>query len=387
MSGLRIVADQNMRGVEAAFGPLGDIEFHDGRRLVGADIASADVLLVRSVTEVNRDLLHASPVRFVGSATSGTDHIDHNYLRQQKIAFAHAPGANANAVVEYVLSAIASVGCTLEHVMGGGRVGVVGFGNVGSLLCSTLSAMGIDHLVYDPWLDAAALPEPATLEQVLACDVICLHAELTRQQPWPSYHLVNSQSLACIRPDAVLINACRGAVVHGAALLQHLGDSAAPSVVLDVWEGEPAISSQLLEKVTLGTPHIAGYSLDSKLLATWMLAAALTSEFDLEPAQQGMTGPDLPILVPPAALGGAELLRWLLLQRCDIRVDDKQLRRATLGLSGAEAASGFDRLRRQYRERRELRGSEVSMEECDDADLAVLRALGCQVHVARGRDS
>lgn len=379
MAGLRILADQNIPAAAELFGAWGTVRTAAGRELGPADVADADVLLVRSVTAVNEQLLAGSAVRFVGSATAGLDHVDTDYLAAAGVSFAAAPGANANAVVEYVLAAIAAVGDSLERLLAGGRVGVVGYGHVGRLLVQRLQALGIASLQYDPWLEPGMLPQPAELEAVLACEVVTLHTSLTHRQPWPSHHLLGAAELARLTPASLLINAGRGPVIDNTALLACLDREQAPRCVLDVWETEPWVPPELLAQVTYGTPHIAGYSHDAKLAATRGLARALATAFDLalpEKAVVEESGPPLPV---PAALAGVDLLRYLLQLRYDLAADDRRLRETLRGLPTAEAGHGFDRLRRDYPMRRELAGSTVVLANGEQAPLA--RALGCQVEL------
>ncbi|MBA6412394.1 4-phosphoerythronate dehydrogenase [Parahaliea sp. F7430] len=371
MSALQIVADRNMRGLESIFSAYGHIHSVEGRQLSASDLQDADVLLVRSVTEVNEQLIAGSKLRFVGTATSGLEHIDQNYLKQQGIVFAHAQGSNANSVVEYVLSAIAASGDYLDCLLQGASLGIVGHGHVGSALANCARALGIKVRVFDPWLDD--VEDASSLEQVLDCKVISLHAELTRRSPWPSFHLLDQDRLAQIAPDALLINASRGGVIDNHALLQQLLKGQGPQCILDVWEGEPAINADLLAEVSFGTAHIAGYSLDAKLSATRMLAQALAQAFEL-PAPALTAGADAAdILHCPAAASEAEQLRSLLLGRYDISQDDAQLRRVTANADPQAAAQGFDQLRRDYRERRELRHSLVAAEHAPEY---FQRALG-----------
>ena len=373
-----ILADENIPWLEHYLGGCATIRESGGRDIGPGQLRDVDALLVRSVTRVDEQLLRDSPVRFVGSATSGVDHIDRSYLRQRQIHFCYAPASNANSVVEYVLAAIAAVDDKLERLMAGGRVGIIGYGVIGKRLAQRLQDLGIGYCAYDPWLDADKLSHAAPLEAILDCDVVTLHAELTREQPWPSFHLLGTAELCHLRADALLINASRGPVVDNAALLSLMEqEKFRAQVVLDVWEGEPSISEPLLRRVALASPHIAGYSLDGKILATRMLCESLVGHFQL-PALNC----DSPVAdAAPAALAsagsGAALVRCLLQQRYDISVDDALLRGATLGVSPERAAVAFDHLRKTYRERRELYGTRVDGQLTDRRDLSILDALGC----------
>lgn len=377
MSGLAIVADRNIPAVETVFGGLGTVRYVDGRGLSRGDLRGADMLLVRSVTRVNRELLEGSAVRFVGSATAGLDHLDRAYLAEAGIAFASAPGCNANSVVEYVLAAIARVDHMLERLLRGGRVGIVGYGHIGRALAGRLQALGIRHCATDPWLEPGSVVNVATLEEVLGCDVVTLHCGLTDREPWPSRHLLGRRALAQLRGDALLINASRGEVIDTTALTARLGASDGLRLVLDVWEGEPRIDRELLQRTVIGTPHIAGYSLDGKLAATAMLYRAARLALDLPPAGSAPVDPPPPVRFPAGA-GPADALRQLLRQRYDIERDDAGLRAASLAVGADAAAAGFDQLRRDYRPRRELAGSRVQGA-YSPADAALCRGLGCLV--------
>ncbi|MFU8763262.1 MAG: 4-phosphoerythronate dehydrogenase [Haliea sp.] len=376
MSALRILADRNIPGLDDCFGHLGDVRTVEGRGLQAADLRAVDVLLVRSVTRVDEQLLAGSPVRFVGTATAGVDHIDIPWLQHSGIGFAAAPGANANSVVEYVLAAIAAVDDYLERLLAGGRVGIVGYGHIGRLLARRLRALGVGSLHYDPWLDQSALESPVSLAQVLACDVVSLHPSLTTADPWPSRHLLGPEALDSLGADQLLINASRGPVLANDALLARLRQPDAPRCVLDVWEFEPAVPPALLESVQLGTPHIAGYSHDAKLAATAMLAKALRQQLQLGSVDLA-SGGRAPLLELPSELLGSDLLRHLCQLRYDLAADDRRLRAAVLGVAEAEARAAFDQLRKDYPLRRELAGSPVRV--VNERQVPLVEAMGAVV--------
>jgi erythronate-4-phosphate dehydrogenase len=354
---MRLLCDENLVGLDSL--PEGcDLRRVPGRCIDRAMLADVDVLWVRSVTRVDRALLEGTPVRFVGTATAGVDHIDRDYLQRAGIAFAAAPGSNANAVVEYVLAVLASLATPWERLDDGGSLGIVGAGHVGGLLAGVAADLGWDCRICDPRLEQSGAPSPAsgggwsTLDKILRCDVISLHCSLAQAMPWPSHHLLGRRELSGLGADQFLINAARGAVIDNAALLDRLAAGAAPQVVLDVWEQEPSFDTRLLDclSLRLGTPHIAGYSWDAKWAATRALVRAVFGE----------DGSGHPI-VPAAALqipqGKAPLRvvqEWFA-QSLDLGRDDRALR-SLKGLSDSERAAGFDALRRDYPQRRELRG-------------------------------
>ena len=341
---MKIVADENIPDVDAYFAALGDVIRVDGRQLRREQLLSADILLVRSVTSVDESLLADTPVRFVASATIGVDHLDTAYLEQHNIVWANAPGCNANAVVEYVLSACCRIEGLLERLLNGGRVGIVGMGNVGSRLYQRLSALNIDCVAFDPLIDQALYPVMGDIDQVLEADMICLHTPLTTVGDYSTFHLFDEKVLQSLRPNTVLLNAGRGAVIDNAALLALLQKRDDIQVVLDVWEQEPAINRQLLERVSLATPHIAGYSLDGKLAGTAMIYQACCDFLQREARAIGRN--DTPAEIRLQELNNPlKAITALVLGCYDIASDSHALR---------AAPQDFDRMRKNYPVRREF---------------------------------
>jgi|SRR5690554_55905 len=356
---MKLVADENIPLCEAFFGGFGEIVRLPGRQLTPADVRDADALLVRSVTPVNAELLEASRVRFVGTCTIGTDHLQTSWLDKAGIRWANAPGCNANSVVEYVYAALT----TLNKDWRQQTFGIIGCGNVGGLLYQRLRAQGVECRCYDPFLTPADNPHLISLDEVLAADVVCLHTPLTLNGPHPTHHLLNAERLRQLRPGAVLLNAGRGAVIDNQALLAHLEAGADLQVVLDVWEPEPEISLPLLERVALGTPHIAGYSLDGKLAGTAMIYEAFCRHLGQEPRLQlAQLAPS--VADPQRQLEGEhwQALGALIASIYDIRADDKRLRDLSqAAIQGqADLGQGFDHLRKHYPVRREFHNYQLT---------------------------
>ncbi len=356
---MKLVADENIPLCEAFFGDFGDIVRLPGRQMTAAHLADADALLVRSVTRVNAGLLENTPVRFVGTCTIGTDHLDTAWLESAGITWANAPGCNANSVVEYVYAALSALDINWRER----RFGIIGCGNVGGLLHRRLRAQGVDCRCYDPFLSPADNPDLAPLEEVLAADVVCLHTPLTTDGPHPTHHLLDAAHLRLLRPGAVLLNAGRGEVIDNAALLARLREGVDLTAVLDVWEPEPEISLALLDRVALGTPHIAGYSLDGKLKGTAMIYQALCRHLGVTPGLE--LAQVAPAVDDPLRRLGGE--RWsdlgkLIASVYDIRADDRRLRALAAAVRRGEAdfAQGFDKLRKDYPVRREFHNYTVA---------------------------
>lgn len=356
---LTIVADENIPWVEEAFGSLGSVTTCSGRAITQALVQTADVLLVRSVTRVDAALLAGSRVQFVGSATIGTDHIDHAYLADQGIAFAHAPGSNADSVVEYVLSALLHLAVTHNEPLRGKTVGLVGCGNIGGRLAQRLPALGLRVLPNDPPLAAqTGSHDFVELDHVLAeADIISLHVPLTRTGPHATYHLFDEAVLQRLLPNTWLLNTCRGPVVDNAALLHHIKAGRLDATVLDVWETEPDLSMPLLERVDLGTPHIAGYSYDGKVTGTAMLYEALLaylkrpSTWNPETIYAPAPEDQLALEAPSSTLPEHAWLHHLTQQMYPIAEDDQRLRHLFL-LPEAERGAYFTHLRKTYPRRR-----------------------------------
>ena len=356
-----IVADANIPYAEEAFRGIGHVTLLPGQQIGSAEIAGADALLVRSVTRVDGALLRGSPVRFVGSATIGTDHVDRSYLEEHGIAFAHAPGSNAQSVVEYVCAALLAVYTESDTALRDRTVGVVGCGHIGGRLAARLPALGVRVLRCDPPLAEAAEAKGRAhdfvpMETVLAeADVVTLHTPLTRSGPHATVHLIGPNELAAMRSDALLINASRGAVVDNAALREALDTGGIGGAVLDVWENEPTPDEALLRRTEIATPHIAGYSFDGKVQGTAMLYDALTDWLGAPPAWDAdvVLAADglIPLRPPSSDLGETAWLDALARQAYDLRADDARMR-AFLDQPADERGAYFHRLRKTYPKRR-----------------------------------
>ncbi|UST83417.1 4-phosphoerythronate dehydrogenase PdxB [Pseudomonas siliginis] len=374
-----IVADENIPLLDAFFAGFGDIRRVPGRSIDRATVEQADVLLVRSVTNVNRALLEGSKVRFVGTCTIGTDHLDLDYFNEAGICWSSAPGCNARGVVDYVLGSL----MTLAEIEGADLTqrtyGVVGAGEVGGRLIKVLKGLGWNVKVCDPPRQAAEGGDHVSLEQIIEqCDVISLHTPLTRSGNNATWHLFDQQRLQQLKQGAWLINAARGPVVDNAALREVLLEREDLQAVLDVWEKEPEVDPALAELCVLATPHIAGYSLDGKQRGTAQIYQAYCA-FSGQPAAIQLSD-----LLPATWLSEVSLHgdcdpAWALAMLCrgvyDPRRDDADFRRSLVG-NVAEQRSAFDALRKQYPVRREIEGLKVRIEGESPLLRQIVAALG-----------
>lgn len=372
---MRIVADENIPLLDEFFSGFGEIRRLPGRAISAADVGDADLLLVRSVTRVDQALLQGSAVRFVGTCTIGTDHLDLDYFAEAGIAWSSAPGCNARGVVDYVLGSVLSL-AERAGVDPAQRVyGVVGAGQVGGRLIEVLRGLGWQVLVCDPPRQFAEGGDFVSLERIVAeCDVISLHTPIDGG----TRYLFDATRLAALKPGAWLINAARGAVVDNAALRQLLPQRGDLQVVLDVWEGEPQADVELAALCQLATPHIAGYSLDGKLRGTAQIYQSCCRVLGV--AEQVRLEDLLPApWLSEITLDGRADPAWALASLCravyDPRRDDADFRRSLAGDADARRV-GFDRLRKHYPMRREIDGLRVRLEGEAPQLAALVRALG-----------
>ncbi len=369
---MKILVDENMPYAVELFSRLGNVQAVPGRPIPQDALNDADALMVRSVTKVNEALLAGKPVKFVGTATAGTDHVDDAWLQQQGIGFSAAPGCNAIAVVEYVFSSLLILAQRDGFQLRDKTVGIVGVGNVGSRLNARLRALGIRTLLCDPpRADRGDEETFSSLDQLVAeADILTFHTPLNMSGPYSTHHLVDADLLARLPADRILINACRGEVVDNAALLDALNGAKKLTAVLDVWEPEPDLSLALLDKVAIGTAHIAGYSLEGKARGTTQVFEAF-SQFigqpQKVPLEELLPAPEFPVVSFSGELNEARLLRLIHLVY-DVRRDDAPLRRV------AGKVGEFDKLRKFYEERREWSSLKVI---CDNpATVELLNKLG-----------
>ncbi|MEC4168625.1 4-phosphoerythronate dehydrogenase PdxB [Pseudomonas sp. MS-1(2024)] len=374
-----IVADENIPLIEEFFADFGEIRRFPGRQISRADVHDADILLVRSVTKVDRDLLEGSAVRFVGTCTIGTDHLALDYFQQAGIQWSSAPGCNARGVVDYVLGSLLTL-AEIEGVDLTQRTyGVIGAGEVGGRLVNVLRALGLNVLVCDPVRQAVEGGDYVSLEHIIEhCDVLSLHTPLDKTGDYPTWHLLDQQRLEQLKPGTWLINASRGPVIDNAVLRTVLTRREDLQAVLDVWEDEPQVDVELADLCVLATPHIAGHSLDGKQRGTAQIYQALCDFLGHTPQVK------LADLLPAPWLAKVELSAntdpgWAMAMICrgvyDPRRDDADFRRSLIG-SVQEQKLAFDALRKHYPIRREIEGLPVHIEGESVALTQLVKALG-----------
>ncbi|MDP6413495.1 MAG: 4-phosphoerythronate dehydrogenase [Gammaproteobacteria bacterium] len=375
---MKIVADAGLYKVQELFAEFGELELLSGRDIDAAAIKDTDALLIRSVTSVTTELLKDSSIKFVGTATSGTDHIDVESLHGRGIVLADARGSNANAVVDYCF---AGIGYGVIHRgidIKQSRVGIVGHGCVGSLLAQKLNAMGVETCLCDPPLQEVAGPQStdkySTLDVIAQCQIVSLHVPLSKNTSHQTLDLIDAEFLRSLRAGTLLINTCRGSVVNEIALLQVLGERPDLCCVVDVWENEPAPSSDLVMAVDLATPHIAGYSLEAKRSATRQLLDQFCQHFGVTVAHTADTAESKPVAFLAAECRSANVWEAILEMLPLERISEE----FKTSVAAGNSQQAFDELRKKLVARRELRSYQMSGIKWKGGQRLVGNALGIE---------
>ncbi|MEO0162776.1 MAG: 4-phosphoerythronate dehydrogenase [candidate division WOR-3 bacterium] len=278
---LKIIADEKIPYLNELFSEFGVLDTIPSSEMRPEIIKNYDALFIRTVTKVNEKLLEGTKIRIVCSMTSGIDHIDRGYLRKKGIKLIYAPGSNARSVAEYVIACLVVLARKKRFKLEDKAIGVIGVGNVGTKVAEMCSILGMQVLLSDPpKYNRTKDRKYLSLKNLSDADIITLHVPLTFSGRYKTYHMVDEEFLSNIKPGTIFINTSRGAVVDEKALMKfyhRLG-----GLVLDVWENEPAINIDLLKLVDIGTPHIAGYSLDGKFNASYMVYKKLCKYLKIE---------------------------------------------------------------------------------------------------------
>jgi len=351
---LKIIVDENIVFAEEAFSAFGKVQLFPGRKLNNQILKDADILVVRSITKVDEELLKNTRIKFVGTATTGNDHVDQEYLRKNNIFFADAKGCNADSVGEYVITALMKIASEKNIALKNKTISVIGVGNIGSRVVKFAETLGMHISKNDPPLERAEKGNDfVSLDDVLQADIISFHVPLTIDGRDKTYHLLNSQNLKRLKDNSILINTSRGEVIDNKAL-QEITYSKKLKLILDVWENEPEINKELLKNSEIGTAHIAGYSYEGKLNGTRMIFNALCKFL----GEEKNWNPILPsIETPVQRLTTMENidnnLYHLFKSIYNIDDDDSGLRKI-LKMDTINSANHFDKLRKEYKVRREF---------------------------------
>ena len=289
---MKIVVDDKIPYIRETICQLADeVVFLSGAAITADDVRDADVLVVRTRTHCNRQLLEGSKVQLVVTATIGYDHIDTGWLESAGIRWTNCPGCNSGSVAQYLECTLLLLEQQKGLSLRESTIGIVGCGHVGSKVKAVAERLGMRVLVCDPLLGN---PEFVSLDEIERnSDVITFHVPLTKDGDYPTWHLADEEFFHRLSRVPYIINTSRGEVVDNKALLEALEQGRVRDAVIDVWENEPHPDTALLEKVFIGTPHIAGYSADGKVNADNMVIDATCQHFNL-PHPQTIAAPTLP---------------------------------------------------------------------------------------------
>jgi erythronate-4-phosphate dehydrogenase len=378
---MKIIADKAIPYAKRFFSTLGDVVLLDAGDITHALISDADCLVVRSVTRVDRGLLHGTQVSCVASASSGTDHADLDYLDSRNITLFDVKGCNANSVAEYVLSCLFILSEQYGVELEGKTAGIIGRGHVGARLGYLLQVIGIETRVYDPFIRDKHNSYPyRDLDQVLSADVVSLHVPFTTTGEFPTAKMVGREFLGKLKEDVIFVNTARGGVVNEQALIDFARENRASRLVLDVWDNEPDINIELLNMSALATPHVAGYSARGKLNATrmvcdqvcaWAGAPAMAADDTILPGENmelDLSGIDNPM----------EAVRLAALACYDVRTDCAAFREIET-VAGDSRSEFFTSARTGYPFRREFPDLRVILSGNDAAVHEKLSGMGFDI--------
>ncbi len=382
---MKIVCCANMPYAKEAFSTLGETLVKDGRKITADDVRDADILAIRSTTMANKALLKGSRVKFVGTATIGTDHMDTAWFDSAGIKWCYAAGCNANSVSEYLTSALLCLADRHNLTLKGRTIGVIGVGNVGGLVVKKAETLGMKVRKNDPPRQRSEVRGQRSeirgqregekegwtgLDELLPeADVVTLHVPLTKTGQDATFHMADEKFFAKMKPGCIFINCARGAVVETDVLLKAMDKGIVSHTVIDTWEGEPKYRQDLLDRVDLGTPHIAGHSFEGKVMGTVMVYEEVCRFLGVKPTWT-IEGRWPPPLVPEVNVDATgkrdEKVLWEIVRSVyDIQADDRRMRdreHSTLDTrhpTSSALAAHFDRLRREYPMRREFRFTKV----------------------------
>lgn len=338
---MKIIADKNIPYLQGRLEPFAEVTYVDQWGFTPELVKEADALLIRTRTRCDASLLAGSRVKLVATATIGVDQIDSEWCESNGIMVRNAPGCNAPGVAQYVWSALLRKGFD----PGRDTLGIVGCGNVGTIIREWGKRLGARVLVNDPPKEERGEKgEFVSLEELLEeSDAVTLHTPLTREGRHATYHLMGARELSLIGDGKILVNAARGPVVDFDALKREIVSGRIRGII-DTWEFEPEVDRELLEAVEYGTFHIAGYSAEGKQRATRMVLEAVEERFGIQVDKSGLAG----AYKEPAGLNAEAIMASY-----DPEGDTYTLRAAIR--TSDKPGEAFDRLRNEYAYRSEVR--------------------------------
>ena len=373
MALLKIIADDRIPFLKGVLETWAEVKYLKGGDFNNDLVRDADGLIIRTRTKCNENLLRGTSVKFIATATIGFDHIDSEYCNTAGIEWTNAPGCNSSSVKQYITAAMLKLERDRQFILKGKTLGVVGAGNVGSKVADVAGILGMDVLINDPPRERReGTGKFVSLEYLLKeSDIVTLHVPLNIRGDDRTYHLIDNDTIGMMKQDAWLFNTSRGEVTDNLVLKKALADGRLAGAVLDVWENEPDIDTELMRKVFIATPHIAGYSADGKANGTSMAVNALSAFFGL-PLNSWY-----PCNVPPPAepviklycrsKSTEDIVAEAVFHTYLIGNDDKRLR---------DNPGNFESQRGNYPLRREFPSYSLKMEGCTPESSKITGKLG-----------
>jgi erythronate-4-phosphate dehydrogenase len=348
---VKIVADDKIPFLKGALETFAEVKYLPGNEISNEILRDADALLIRTRTKCSKKLLRNTNVRFIATATIGFDHIDTQYCEDNKIKWTNAPGCNSSSVMQYIAASMLTVAADFKFSLKDKCLGIIGVGNVGSKVAKLAGILGMNVLLNDPpRARNEGSREFVDISRVLKeADIITVHVPLTMTGEDRTFHLFNSGAFKKMKKGTWFFNTSRGEVVDTVSLKKALEVSGPGGAVIDVWENEPDIDIDLLAKVSIATPHIAGYSTDGKANGTAMVVNSLSSFFNLPlvnwyPDKVPLP-PDQVLAIDGTGLSEEDVIRKAVLHTYNVVSDNEKFR---------SSPSGFEKLRGEYPLRREF---------------------------------
>lgn len=286
---INVLADQYLYKIQSYLPDNITLTLFDPAKGFPKEIEEAHGLLIRTVLPVNEETIPKIPpqLKFVATASAGSDHIDIDYLQKNAVTFSDAAGCNARSVSEYVATALLLWSVKRDTDLQKLSVGIVGVGNVGTQVENILDKLNVSTVLYDPPREDR---EPdfnsASLNELLSCDILTFHTPLTQKGEHPTFHWLDEEKLSSHHFKLVM-NSARGGVINEKALLEAMNTGQVEDIIIDTWENEPEFNLQTAEKAFIKTPHIAGYSVQAKENASRLAAHALLDHFDTPKPEKG----------------------------------------------------------------------------------------------------
>jgi erythronate-4-phosphate dehydrogenase len=371
---MKIIADDKIPFLRGVLEPFAEVLYIPGNRISNTVLKEADALLTRSITACDEALLKNTAVKLIATATIGDDHIDKTYCRENNIKVATAKGCNAGAVNQYVQAVLVGLAYQKKIDLSRQTMAIIGAGNIGKQVLETAELFGMNALLNDPPREREEGPgQFVSLEEIKdKADVISLHVPLNQDGKDRTHHLLDQAFFSQLKKPVILINTSRGPVIESRALKLAIDSGRVNGLALDVWENEPLPDPELVHLADLATPHIAGYSVEGKVMGTAMTVQAVSRFFQLGindwmPGYEKITGR---LSLDCSGLNTKEVLHRVFDSVCPLQHDSHRLK---------QNVDAFEEQRRNYTFRAENSNYTIAVDNCGKSVTRLLSGLGFRV--------